>query len=236
MKEHPILMSAPMALATLALRKSQTRRVVNPQPTLDYHYTAWETPESYSWTTCDPLNVKYPATQRHVVRCPYGQPGDRLWVRESCFHWGRWWKDGFTKSGRQRWRFRKEGPGAVVFDRSHAQVADKTTARETCMFWRRPSIHMPRWASRMTLEITEVRVQRLQSLSEVDAIAEGIERLGEFPNITPWRNYAVRQPAGARNFSTPLRSYVSLWEAIHGPGSWEANPWVWAVSFKLLAP
>jgi hypothetical protein len=97
---------------------------------------------------------------------------------------------------------------------------------------------MPRRASRITLEVTDLRVQRVHDMTPADAEAEGVEELGEFPNITPWRNYQVKQPAGARNFSTPLRSFVSLWDSINAKRGfgWDANPWVWEVSFKVVRP
>jgi hypothetical protein len=96
---------------------------------------------------------------------------------------------------------------------------------------------MPRWASRIILEITEVRVQRVQEISKEDSIAEGIKKRGDFSNITPWTNYQA--PAGcpgAMNFSTPQRSFCSLWDSINAKRGfgWEANPWVWAVSFRRM--
>ncbi len=93
----------------------------------------------------------------------------------------------------------------------------------------KPSIHMPRWASRLTLEITAVRVERLQDISEADAIAEGVERVGDrFKQYMPMFDGSAYNPALAKS------SYSQLWESINGPGSWAANPWVWVVSFRRV--
>jgi hypothetical protein len=137
---------------------------------------------------------------QHVIEraCPYGQPGDRLWVREAWsptnpISYGMLYRADFDTPSVGRWK---------------------------------PSIHMPRWASRITLEVTEVRVERLQDISEVDALAEGIVQLGD-------GGYGL--PAGEHyHAADPRQSYFSLWEEINGPGSVESDPWVWAVSFKVV--
>jgi hypothetical protein len=120
--------------------------------------------------------------------CPLGVVGDRLWVQEP------WVADPAIKK-------------VVGYQ---ADGCGKTEKWEKL----RGAYNMPCWASRITLEITEVKVERLQVMTPTDAIAEGIEKLGEFPNITPWRNYQLKPGApGAMNFSTPLRSFMSLWES-----------------------
>ncbi len=131
---------------------------------------------------------------------PYGKPGDRLWVRET-------WQ---AVSGNDRARHIMTHPRP---DRGWLEYAATPRADEPAYKWR-PSIHMPRWASRITLEVTGVRVERLQDISEADAISEG----------TPF-------PCGGW-----VGGYQKLWESIHGPGSWEANPWVWVVEFKRVSP
>ena len=157
------------------------------------------------------------------IPCPYGQPGDRLWVRETWRSFGdssairpavphscqvRYEADCVTE-----WRPVPEGARGVYCGELK----------------RRSPIHMPRWASRITLELTGVRIERLQDISKADAIAEGIERdAAEFKNYDdscdefPWLG-----GVGAAKLS-----YKTLWEFIHGPGSWEANPFVWVLEFK----
>lgn len=107
-----------------------------------------------------------------------------------------------------------------------AYKADLDSAEAKSMKWR-PSIHMPRWASRITLDVVDVRVERLQDISEEDAKAEGCEE------ITPgfYRNYLSTDGA---TFYSAAMSFQSLWESINGPDSWDANPWVWVVTFKKI--
>lgn len=218
-KERPILFSGPMVRAILDDRKTQTRRVVHPQP---------------SWRTKGPrhrLGDVYPWSWRLVAReeeirayrsfaCPYGRPGDRLWVRES---------------------FRLPGPidnGIGGFDRMSPQdaavacfgiptrwyEADGANLNSGAGFIGepgrlRPSIHMPRWASRLTLEVTSVRVERLQELTLADVNAEGV---GSTTFID------ARNARG--HFA---RGWDSL-NAKRGHG-WDTNPWVWVVKFKRIA-
>jgi hypothetical protein len=186
-KERPIIFSGPMVRALLDGKKTQTRRIVKPQAAVLTDELARG------------LGVQPPAQQNHaVVPCPYGQPGDRLWVRET-------WK---------------ENP-AIDFGNGHGAPLYRATwgNADTGDRWR-PSIHMPRWASRITLEITNVRVQRLQEISEEDALAEGVDR----PKSSDPRSVA----------ELTLWRFRELWESIHGPDSWDANPWVWAITFKKL--
>lgn len=135
------------------------------------------------------------------AKCPYGAAGDFLWIREK-------WQRLRDAAGRQIVEY---CAGPFLLD------------VETHKRWH-PSIHMPRWASRITLEVTGVRVERLQDISESDAIAEGIER-----NVfnDEWSGYGQFHGAAL----TPKGSYRALWESINGPGSWDANPWVWVVEF-----
>ena len=142
---------------------------------------------------------------------PYGKPGDRLWVRET-------WHDA-SSSLHSCALYRADG---------------------TDLHWDKwtPSIHMPRWASRITLEITSVRVERLQDISEADAQAEGVEDVTaqvapRDPEFRFWRRY---RDGGLNGYTgNAIASYASLWTEINGPGSWDANPWVWAIEFRRLA-
>ncbi len=145
------------------------------------------------------------------IRCPYGVLGDRLWVRET------WGLSRDAVRGTQEW-VRYAAGGAPVPLRAAAPqgFAFVDDGRRT---WR-PSIHMPRWASRLTLELIEVRAQRLQDISEDDAIAEGCP-------AQPW----YRVPAG------PVQWFSTVWNDINGErGSWKSNPWVWALTFSRVTP
>ena len=204
MKDRPILFSAPMVRALLNCTKSQTRRIVKPQP---YFISPENTPRI----------TKAPGLHPYIP-CPYGQPGDRLWVRET---WqGPLIDEELEEEFHQSPDYFKK-PEFCAYRAT--DTLDAINADGEALGWR-PSIHMPRWASRILLEITAVRVERLADISKDDAMAEGI----------------VLQPDGGfgladsthYNFSDPTDSYCSLWESINGAGAWFANPWVWVVEFQ----
>jgi hypothetical protein len=185
MKERPILFSAPMVRAILDGRKTQTRRKIKPGD--------WSV-EAHTMETDWPYLPHYLTDGAAVpVKCPYGNPGDRLWVRET-------------------WANERDGTGCpddtgILYRATDPGWDDEDTG----LRWR-PSIFMPRRASRITLEITDVRVQRLQDISDDDSRAEGYDRSHAFPR--EW--------------------FALLWESINGTGSWAANPWVWAITFRKL--
>ncbi len=191
MKERPILFSAPMVRALLDGSKTQTRRIIKPQP--KDRPTGWGTVE----------NGKGPETS---VRCPYGQPGDRLWVRET-------WRTGAGLDQLAPSDLPHDVP--VFFEADGETVHNQGKVRQ--------SIFCMRWMSRITLEVTDVRVERLQEISEADAIAEGID----VTRLDPGATYTDDVPSARRG-------YRALWESINGAGSWDLNPWVWVVEFKRV--
>lgn len=162
-----------------------------------------------------------------------GSVGDRLWVREEYYQFGHWEKviGVITKKGRQKWRF--VGMGDVVFEppaefrkgRHHKDPQTKAWHKRLGRF-------MPRKASRIMLEIVGVRVERLQDISEEDAISEDIQPSETtHGGVRLWRDYSGPDRVFGTN---PIESYQTLWETINGPGSWSKNPWVWVVTFKKL--
>ncbi|MBY0438575.1 MAG: hypothetical protein K2W80_10315 [Burkholderiales bacterium] len=203
-RERPIIFSAPMVRAILNGSKTQTRRIVKPQPVIRDGEPVW------------PIGTKRPRG-RGFEDCPYGQPGDRLWVRETHGVADRWLHD--CETNPPRCIAYRADLSARNFDPPY--VPNTASWGWAGMKWR-PSIHMPRWASRITLEVTGVRVERLQDISEADAIAEGV----------------VQAPYGwwsgfpGSSSPTAKGAYALLWDSINGPGSWDANPWVWVVEFK----
>ena len=225
MKITPILFTPGNVRAIRDRSKTQTRRAMNPQPVRVSGGVPYRNP---------PPSL-HGAPGSAIYHCPYGQRGDRLWVRETHYRYGRWVKNGKTVSGRQRWRFKPDAIqlayylGTVPKDDIGSKRGERRSA-----WWKRPSIFMPKWAARTWLEITEVRVQRLQEINEAGALAEGIERSGWEYSCEPYRNYAHPVMASGHNKSTARCSYMTLWESINGPGSWDINPWVWAITFKVV--
>lgn len=241
MKELPILFSGPMVRALLADTKTQTRRHMKTQMvygSVAGLFASWYLPNRDGGGTLYP-NGK----EKILATCPYGQPGDRLWVRETYFAWGRWETRCSAKKGRDEWHFvdmTLECGKAYLYDADSPRpqpLAGKRDGGVTPKWWKRPAIFMPREASRITLEITSLRVERLQSISEADAIAEGIERPEDMSReaveaMDVWPEGAERSCFNALN--QPVHQYRRLWEQINGTGSWEANPWVWVVEFRRL--
>jgi hypothetical protein len=198
MKEKPILFSGSMVKAILDGTKTQTRRLVKHQPiTGDVH----KTKDDGVWSVQSERNVT------SYFGCPYGKPGDRLWVKET-----------FAPSFEPGPRNPNHKPGFTY--RADWALEDDGESRD---FAWKPSIFCSRKASRINLEIVSVRVERLQEISEHDAQAEGCH----LECMTPTgddNGSAIHGPGG----------YIALWESINGPGSWEANPWVLAIEFKRV--
>ncbi len=209
-KERPILFSSPMIRAILAGQKSMTRRVFKPG------------------RRCLDLNHEDDQAQA-LEMCPYGKPGDKLWVREtwaSAYGNGSWGTlfaaDWAYVQGKRK---HEKGP--------HFCASYDDRVQRDLVKWR-PSIFMPRWASRITLEITDMRAEQLQDISEEDALAEGIEG----PFDVGYRAFRIPDDSKPR-YSSAVAAFESLWDSINGerPGcAWRDNPWVWVISFKRVQP
>lgn len=214
--ERPILFSAPMVRALLAGTKTQTRRPLRAGTWFDaQHGVIRMAPAGLACTGFAP------------VACTYGQPGDKLWVREAF--------SGSIAYERHGYPLKEWGNKIWYWADGNPQRGDWTKPR--------PSIHMPRHLSRITLEVTAVRVERLQSISEVDALAEGISTVRtqawDREHFPVWRDQFDRACASGNKppiGPTPRQSYRALWEQINGQGSWDKNQWVWVVSFKRVTP
>lgn len=213
MTESPILMSGAMVRATLGDLKTQTRRVVKPQPPANV--TAFSVSEggyqylSGIWGQTDAAFVGEP------IGCPYGNRGDRLWVRET-------------------WQSAAEmNVVAKADDYFLYKATDPDWSTFECWKWR-PSIFMPRAACRLPLEITDIRLQRLQDISEEDAIAEGIDIFADGAGFT------LPGPDGKTGpwHRNPEDAYQQLWDQLNAERGygWEVNPWVWAITFKRITP
>lgn len=204
--------------------QSQIRRVIKPQPTHFVGGTLMSRAECEKpllrWTKGLPYKptLKKPTKNGQVweedngecfepIECPYGKPDDRLWVRET---WG------------------LQGSRVVY----RADGGQELRLGDLKRSWK-PSIFMPRSVSRITLEITDIRCERLNDISEGDAIAEGIEVIaGKIDDSPTFKNYL--EPGADNGFGYPQNSFNSLWQSINGPESWEANPFVWVITFRCI--
>ena len=218
MKDRPILLSPEMVQATLEGRKTQTRRVIKPQPdAIILGEPCWNI-GGYRARIHRGVSSPRRTENLHPLICPYGQPGDRLWVKEGHYLHGIW-DHKMDSDGKSQCSFKLNRDMGVQFIEPNVTITGRST---TIPGWhKRNSLFMPRWASRVTLEVKEVRVERLQYISEMDALAEG----------TPGGHGAI--PGDGYN-ATPYEQYRWLWEQIHDPGSWDANPWVWVITFDIL--
>lgn len=229
MKERPILMNGAMVRAVLDGSKTQTRRVMKPQPEPTPHR-----PGDYQWP-CNAFQSMVSVADTRAPgahgmagdACPHGAHGNRLWVRETFGY--------VSPDEHQRplsecsIEYRADLPPGST-DRPGGWPATECVGDPARPRWR-PSIHMPRAVSRILLEIVSVRVERLNDCSETDALAEGvaIDRAGgHFIDGTTGRHAS---PVG----SSAVEAFKSLWESINGTGSWAANTWVWVIEFKRVA-
>jgi len=237
-KERPILFSGPMVRAILDGRKVQTRRIVKHCK----QFTDFDSSPSAAYDALmadDRSGAFFLVAGDHgytdFVPCPFGKPGDQFWVREA-FRAdppmdGSWdyysFSDGVL-SNYSAIPMQFRNPSHVIYaaDLAHRDLKYK------------PSIHMPRWASRITLEVTDVRVERLNDISDEDIEAEGTSEWVASGGIVyaPRPGFDGCAPDDFGNVKVkPNRvAFCSLWESINGTGSWSANPWVWVVSFRRL--
>lgn len=202
MKERPILFSAPMVRALLDGSKTQTRRMVK---------ITYKTP-GLAACLAPPIGEPRPGTAAEL--CPYGQPGDRIWVRETLGH--------NTDKGHY---YAATGMhvGPLLDYEQEPSPSIGIPARTI------PSIHMPRWVSRILLEILSVRVERLNDCSEADALAEGVK-------AQPCDHVRLSCDEIGCCGPTAKGMYAALWDQINGTGAWVANPWVWVIEFKRVMP
>jgi hypothetical protein len=226
MIEHGMLYSEPMVVALLGGTKTQTRRAMKHQPHEDWHPAGYVelhgfdkdgelTDKVIGWGACNEDGDQ-------GFKCPYGQPGERIWVRETFIAYGRWVTRFSEKKHRDEWHFIDM---TLECDRRYQYAADKpdvplAKGRGGALpgWYTRPAIFMPRAASRILLGIVSVRVERLQDISDPDSLAEGCST----KDMQRGDRLAI--------------VYARLWESINGTGSWAVNPWVWCVEFSRVTP
>ena len=216
MRERGMIFNAEMVRAVLDGRKTQTRRIMKVQPEHAGFGVRYITESinkrdtgKYFWSESNGTGIH---SRSKPFCCPFGAVGDRLWVRET---WARY----------------------NISQYSHDMAYRATTPDDWPKEGRwRPSIHMPRWASRITLEITGVRVEQLQDINEADAVAEGIELLPPDADLPPLYHeyFPLGNKNGLRCNPSAAASFAGLWQSIYGEESWQANPWVWVIEFKRI--
>lgn len=204
--ERGMIFYSEMVRAILDGRKTQTRRIIK-------DCTVGRDPISKFIQIGKKFIGCYPEDVPELIRecCPYGVPGDRIWVRET------WAEAGASAPDLKL--YRANYPAHVPTHYENVPPAEDVR-------WT-PSIHMPRWASRILLEITDVRVEQLKSISEEEARSEGVAQLRE----GFWKHY---QPGWTQHQLSARASFATLWESIYGFGEWDRNPWVWVIEFKRI--
>ena len=205
-----MIFNAEMVRALLDGRKTQTRRPIKWKQTRFTEIGEREDGSKWPWSE----DAEHACDFWHP--CPFGAVGDRIWVRET------FCTVDDTQYGGVKWVDYRATP---KFEASHPAGWDCAPNDAEALKWR-PSIHLPRWASRILLEITDVRVERLNAISQEDAQAEGME-------LTGWRP-TYSDPDSGGEVLTPYDNFAQLWESIYGEESWKANPWVWVIEFKRV--
>jgi hypothetical protein len=223
MKTRPIRFSGPMVMAILEGRKTQTIRI------------AKVTSDNCKPGMITPIGCHCPRSlNEHVKYCPYGQPGDRLYVKEK-HKYHDWTEDGepfiqyATDDAVRLCRVDSDDWGEKIMEiwAKLSMPKNYLIKRRACDQKWRPSIHMPSWASRITLEVVAVRVERLQDINEADALAEGCINDAVFVLDDHGREVDYRGLYASERFQ-------DLWQSINGPGSWEKNPFVWVIEFRRV--
>lgn len=203
MKERGMIFNGEMVRAILDGRKTQTRRIVKGTDGAVKFCKEWDINGEEIFVVLGEKDHTGMNPVLGTISCPFGAVGDRIWVRET------WAPESIdAEDGSYSPDYRATANGQPLDGR-----------------WT-PAIHMPRWASRILLEITDVRVERLNSISQEDAQAEGME-------LTGWRPTYSDPDSGGEAW-TPYDNFAQLWESIYGEESWKANPWVWVIEFKRV--
>jgi len=232
MKEHPILFSPVMVETIQEGRKTMTRREIKPQPVVLEGQEIVEVAKNDFWIGTN--NGHFSGHSSRRFKSKY-QVGDHLWVKETHFLFGAWVKNGTTKTGKEKWRFVPDELIKVHYldnpPLDFRTSRDKSNPRQP-KWYKRNSLFMPKWASRITLEVTAVRAEKVKEISEQDAMAEGVEF--KLPKITSaatgWKHYR----SGFYNAKNAVYSLFTLWEKINGEESLESNPYVWVITFKNI--
>lgn len=224
-REKGLIFNSEMVRAILDGRKTQTRRPIKWKQTQFTEIGEREDGSKWPWSE----DAEHACDFWHP--CPFGAVGDRIWVREAYRFPASLDDVSPTGVGEMAVATGYRKPWAPTFYEFTGTFSDgwkgfETPPKVSDAGKLRPSIHMPRWASRILLEITDVRVERLNAISQEDAQAEGLE-------LTGWRP-TYSDPDSGGEVMTPYDNFAELWSSIYGEGSWKADPWVWVIEFKRV--
>jgi hypothetical protein len=223
-----ILFSTIMVKALLSGRKTQTRRLVKGK--------------ALAWLDEGGFTPEFVANPDNNL-CPYGKPGDAIYVKETHYRRGTWVKDGITKTGKQKWKF-KPSDKVVLFENTKPALFEKSRNKDYPdkeMWYKRSSLFLPVSLCRMMLIITDIRIERLNQINTDDAISEGVLTVPVeffkdifteyFEAYKKWENTKTndKPPLG----HSPVEQFNALWQIINGAESLQSNPWVWVISFTL---
>ena len=214
MNDKPILLNTEMVRATWDGRKTNTRRIFKLPKGMEWYDELGG--EKAGWF-CDTDGKGW--WEISELSCPYGQPGDLLWVRETC-------REDVIGS---RSLAQYEADDSYVIQGSDEAGANASWwySKSIC-----PSIHMPRWASRLTLRITNIRVERVQEISEEESVLEGVE--WDHEHGSGWKEYGKGAWPGVAACVFARDSFKELWNSINGPDAWDRNDWVWCIEFSVI--
>ena len=238
MTERGMIFNGEMVRAIIDGRKTQTRRIVKGTDGAVKFCKEWDINGEEIFVVLGEKDHTGMNPVLGAISCPFGGIGDRIWVRETwallgnedgcCVDWNDNLCKGDEKTAARIYRAsceQRPGDYGLWSIPDNAYWKPHTENEKFEGAWR-PSIHMPRWASRILLEITDVRVERLNDISQEDAQAEGMA-------LTGWRP-TYSDPDSGGEVWTPYDNFARLWESIYGEGSWKANPWVWVIEFKRV--
>lgn len=215
--ERPMLYSTEMVRSIDDERKTKTRRMkgleeINQSPD-DWNLFGIELGNTLGKGMVTIAGFESP-TKKGYIPCPYGKPGDLLWVRETFYQYGHWSRNGLTKTGRPKWQFLPYDDDIRFYFNppDRFEISRNRTDPQAPRWYKRLGRFLPKTASRTWLQITDIRVERLHDITEEDAMAEGVE----------WEPFSYEE------------GFETLWATINGQESWNLNPWVWVISFKVF--
>ncbi|WP_297836567.1 hypothetical protein [Pseudomonas sp.] len=234
--ERPIIFSAPMVSAILNGKKTVTRRIIKPAESMSspagQHRTA-DLASGGNGNMAATATESATSTQALGEECPYGQTGDQLWLKESFYAFGHWEAEFNESTQRDEWHFLDLtlNSGLSYQYMEPADYVKTSRSDPRSGWWLRPSLFMPRRASRINLEITDVHKERLRDITEEQAQAEGFLPLhdgmhGYFMNHMP--------PPNAGMSVTAVIAFAVFWQSLNGTNSWNENPWVWVIGFRRI--